>query len=357
MDPDALQPHVQPKGGDRGGSFYRNEYNVVDDKGRVITSTYKILRWNSDGSDVMPGQTSVVRSHASALNEELDVVTGKIVRYIESVKGCRVLKINAEYVVDEASSVWLAWLSDAAIVSGVGASDFRNAETLHRPEREGERERKDRSPSPPRRLVAKQGVSNAALEVDAKALDRQINYAVKGIQRFEEELDAEEAKLRAGESSTLTATVEEDDEWAIEGSETEAKKMMMSSSTVQDAASVLPPKQRGREYSSDLFFMIASLLKVPLSMVCLLFNLTFVPNDMTPQKFPSLMSCEIQLQNSAAREEAIPIPSSAKVTIATSSSRSRKLWQVRIRQKETGGRTTGRSRACQREEEGTPQRA
>ena len=107
-----LQAYIRAKGGT--DSSYRNDYSLVNDKGRYISSTFK--RVNFGGGEI--------RSTASHLNDVMDKTTQTVVRFIEINQHVRVLKISVEYIVDEDDQPWLVWISNLVTATGAAASDL-----------------------------------------------------------------------------------------------------------------------------------------------------------------------------------------------------------------------------------------
>ena len=102
----AIQCYIHARGGP--GTVYRNDYSVV--KGRVLTATSKHAPGGTGGA-------SGLRCFATRINEQLDRISKSVVRYIECHKRVRVLKMTAEYVIDDDEKIWFSWPASAVISS------------------------------------------------------------------------------------------------------------------------------------------------------------------------------------------------------------------------------------------------
>jgi len=127
----AVQAYVQSKG--TQGTFYRNKYSVVNDKGKVVSSTHSYATLPKEIS-VLTGKVrlknkdlEMTKSNANRLNQALDAATRTLVRFVESSQHVRVLEISVDYIVDEDSQLWVAWVSDARVAVGQAALDLRLA--------------------------------------------------------------------------------------------------------------------------------------------------------------------------------------------------------------------------------------
>ena len=121
----AVQAFVHAKGGN--DTVYRNGYRVANDKGKVITSTHKLVQWGQGSGAVTPGvptQNPMVRSTAARLNEELDEITRYVVRFVESHKKLRIIHMDVDYTIDSEGQPWFSWVSGLETASGEAALDL-----------------------------------------------------------------------------------------------------------------------------------------------------------------------------------------------------------------------------------------
>eukprot|EP00948_MAST-09A_sp_MAST-9A-sp1_P002301 g2301.t1 len=208
----ALQPHVQPKHGDRGGSFYRNELAVDLENGRVTSATFKVPKWSPDSVEPTANNRKLMKSRASVLNARLNAMSTRLLRYIESSAGCRILTISAEYILDEADDIWLAWVDN---VDMVPVSKYRHGDALQ----------------------SSSNLKEGFLQGDsrAKALRAQLNDAVRKTEAIE--------SMQQGELRNFNSRNREDGDsaWAIPSpnqsfEEKQTKTRKIAFSVVQDRA-------------------------------------------------------------------------------------------------------------------------
>jgi hypothetical protein len=118
----AVQVNVKQRAG--AHSLFRNEYKIVNDKGKVITSTFKIVKWSADVVAAVPKPEEEVRSLNGSLNGRLDDITARAVRYIELSEKCRVMNMTVEYCIDEDDQPWLTIVPNTVVIYG----DLRQSE-------------------------------------------------------------------------------------------------------------------------------------------------------------------------------------------------------------------------------------
>jgi CheY-like chemotaxis protein/alpha-beta hydrolase superfamily lysophospholipase len=126
----ALQPFVRGKGGP--GALFRNDYSIVNDKGKCITGTFKVAppaAAPSQGVVKLDEEgRAALRSVATSLNAQLDALTYAAVRYVENTQHVRVLKVSVHYIIDASDQIWMFWADDLSVASGAAAADLRYAD-------------------------------------------------------------------------------------------------------------------------------------------------------------------------------------------------------------------------------------
>lgn len=96
----AVQAYIHANGGQ--GSVYRNTYSIVNDKGRILYSTYKLPGVFYKAAALGPDfSVAPVRSKEMRVNDLLASVTLTIVRYLETYSHVRVLNITLEYIMEQ----------------------------------------------------------------------------------------------------------------------------------------------------------------------------------------------------------------------------------------------------------------
>jgi len=153
----SVQPWIPGAG--KEGLIYRHSYSIADDKGRLKTSTHTFKGlptptkknstnsaaefdedendYNDDNDDdddeiakkksgiihkVSPNNIKVTRLVATTLCATFDAATKTLVRQIEEVNRCRVVRIWTDYFVDHNSQLWLSYFGGIVTIS----SDLRS---------------------------------------------------------------------------------------------------------------------------------------------------------------------------------------------------------------------------------------
>ena len=144
----ALQCYIQSKGA--AGTVFRNSFRVVDDKGRVVTSTATFTTLDAAAMASDPARAKELREApmtpwamrepaparlvAGRVSTALDATTAQVVRFVEgaaarrSGQPLRILSMEADYAVDAAGQVWLMWTGPASLAVGAAALDLRLAD-------------------------------------------------------------------------------------------------------------------------------------------------------------------------------------------------------------------------------------
>ena len=181
----AVQAFVHAKGGN--DTVYRNDYRVANDKGKIITSTNKLVQWGAAQEGAM-AVNPMVRSTAARLNDELDEVTRYVVRFVESQKKCRVARMSVDYVIDSDGQPWFTWVPLLQTLSGEAAMDLRYADlgdteggAAAAGGRGPRKRRGGRSPSPTRPKSRGGGLDDDGGADHLKALDYQISAASRNL--------------------------------------------------------------------------------------------------------------------------------------------------------------------------------
>jgi CheY-like chemotaxis protein/pimeloyl-ACP methyl ester carboxylesterase len=132
----AIQPCVRSRHSVGTSSVFHNQYEVKNDKGKVVTATFKVQNSEKEqmGQSITLPSTSmavgdaapgVVRSQASGVNTAMDDITRKIIRYVETNQKCRIMNASIDYVQDENGHLWVVWAGPSLVLTGAAATDLR----------------------------------------------------------------------------------------------------------------------------------------------------------------------------------------------------------------------------------------
>ena len=106
-------------------SVIRNKYHVVHASGKTthICSKHSV-EWVQEATLTLKTVGTGTKLAASTLREEINKVTLRMVRYIESFNKLRIMEIVAEFMVDSMNNIWLLWVHDLNVIRGIAAQDL-----------------------------------------------------------------------------------------------------------------------------------------------------------------------------------------------------------------------------------------
>ena len=110
-----LQSYISTTGSRGMGAVYRNEFEQLA-RHKVKQRTYRVVYAETEAKDgkgePMPAEPHVVKCGARGVQEACDRITTQLVGYIEQHKRCNVVRLAAEYMVDEDGVVFFTHFSN-----------------------------------------------------------------------------------------------------------------------------------------------------------------------------------------------------------------------------------------------------
>ena len=126
----ALQVPIQSKAG--AATIFRNEYTLRDAERHVTFNTFQMVNWTKPedkphSSAAIPKLDPVMRCKNKHVSDQLDTCTQRMVNFLEKTQKCKILRLIAEYMLDEDDVPWLLWIPEVLTFDGVAASDLLNS--------------------------------------------------------------------------------------------------------------------------------------------------------------------------------------------------------------------------------------
>ena len=218
----AIQPCVRSRSSVGAGSVFHNQYEVKNDKGKVVTATFKVqnteavdkekmnesITLPSTSLSVGESASGVVRSQATGVNTAMDNITRKIIRYVETNQKCRILSASIDYVQDENGHLWVVWAGPSKVLLGTAATDLRlSSLPISHDGREGQNthRRRKRAPGVTRKNEGELGANPSLGGTQAEILDvgelgRNLGHSLQIL---------EPKKLRPKKAGPITLEIEE----------------------------------------------------------------------------------------------------------------------------------------------------